>query len=133
MLGAFNFSPITLKPNCLQGEMYDAFTKMAAKQDDIAFVQTASADVASKIEGLAAGGVAVVTNHKNEPRSEQVLKGGPFTAMELELGLQDLIKVNKVPPTVEFGPEASSLVRAAKRFIVHCLIVPKFYEIEQIE
>jgi protein disulfide-isomerase A1 len=91
----------------LKGADFDAFTKVAQASEDATFLQTTDAATA-KAAGLSSAGVAVVTNFPGEERGAVTLKG-----KVTEDSIKDLIKSEKMPPTIEFNDGNSQKIFGA--------------------
>uniref|UniRef100_A0A383VY14 Protein disulfide-isomerase n=1 Tax=Tetradesmus obliquus TaxID=3088 RepID=A0A383VY14_TETOB len=88
-----------------KGAEHEAFIKVAQANEDATFVQTSDKAVA-KAAGLdKAGSVTVITNFPNEERQTVALKG-----KITKDGLGDLIKSEKLPPTIEFNDQNSQKI-----------------------
>uniref|UniRef100_A0A383WK23 Protein disulfide-isomerase n=1 Tax=Tetradesmus obliquus TaxID=3088 RepID=A0A383WK23_TETOB len=106
-----------------KGAEHEAFIKVAQANEDATFVQTSDKAVA-KAAGLdKAGSVTVITNFPNEERQTVALKGKitkdgldeerQTVALKGKItkdGLGDLIKSEKLPPTIEFNDQNSQKI-----------------------
>jgi protein disulfide-isomerase A1 len=87
-----------------KGSDYDTFVKVAQKNEDATFLQTKDKTVA-KEAGLKDHGVAVITNFEGEERAAIPLKG-----KVTEDNIVDLLKAEKLPPTISFNDKNSQKI-----------------------
>ncbi|KAI8470781.1 MAG: protein disulfide isomerase 1 [Monoraphidium minutum] len=90
----------------LEGAEYEAFTKAAQKSEDATFFETTDAAV-GKAAGLDKPGVGVVTNFPGEDRVTAA------AAKVTDEAITELLKANKLPPTVEFNDKNSGKIFGA--------------------
>jgi len=80
-----------------KGADYEAFTKVAQATEDATFLQTTDA-ATGKAAGLSSAGITIVTNFPGEERASIPLKG-----KVTEDSIKELLKGEKLPPTIEFN------------------------------